>query len=81
METIVTILQLLGSLSPVGVIALLAVVIYLLVRGETAADKKVELLTNNHLHEVTDALARMENTLKTINDNIVHIKARINGRD
>lgn len=36
-------------------------------------------IRSNHLHEVIDALNRIEAKLDKMNDNIIYIKSRING--
>lgn len=77
------ILSALASLSPLGVIALLAYVIYLLVTQRKEAGQRHRVLASNHLHELpamADSLRRMEATLQSMNENIVWIKARINGK-
>jgi len=83
-EAIFTFLDKLNSLSPLAVIALLGTIIFMLVKGRTSADKKVEEVATNHLHSLPDmveSLNRIEGLLKTINDNIIYVKARVNGRD
>lgn len=69
----------LNSLSPLAVIALLGVVIYMLVKNQ----KGQETLTSNHLHELpemAETLRRIEASLNTVKDNTFYIRARINGR-
>lgn len=66
MEWLVTLLQTLNSLSPLGVIALLGVVIFMMVKGKTAADQKVETLANNHLHEMPELASNMKETVEIL---------------
>lgn len=85
MDTITTLLSQLNSLSPLGVIALLGLIIYMLVKAKDAkvdVDAKIDMIRDNHLHglpEMTESLKRIETVLQNINDNLVWVKARING--
>lgn len=66
----------LNALTPLGLAGGLAYVIFLLVRNQRR-------LTSNHLHDLPDmaqALIRIEATLKDINDNLIYVRARINGK-
>ena len=54
MDILVDILKTLNTLSPLAVIALLGVIIFVLVRGKTSTDAKVEKITSNHLHNLPD---------------------------
>lgn len=83
METIIELLNTLNTLSPLAVIGLLGTVIFLLVKGKTATDTKVETLTTNHLHDLPDmaeSLKRIEGLLQGMNEHIIYIRARINGK-
>ncbi len=69
----------LNSLTPLGLAGLLGVVIYLQVRNQT----KVKTITENHLHglpEMAESLRRIETTLKDINDHVIYLRARVNGK-
>ena len=84
-EFFVNLLPQLNTLSPLGVIALLGLIIFMLVKAKAAKvemDTKVSNIAENHLHglpEMTESLKRIESVLSNINDNIIHVKARING--
>ena len=39
--------------------------------------KKVSTLGSNHLEHVSEALARIETLLRSMNDNVIYIKARV----
>lgn len=83
MDTLITLLNTLNTLSPLAVIALLGTVIFLLVKGKTNVDTKVEAIATNHLHDLPDmvaSLGRIENLLQTLNDNVIYIRARVNGK-
>jgi hypothetical protein len=82
MEAIIEFLTVLGSLSPLAVIALLGTVIFLLVKGKTSADEKIETVASNHLHdlpEMCESLKRIEGLLEKINDKVTYVQARVNG--
>lgn len=71
-------LKTLSNMSPLGVIALLGYVVYLLVKNS----KAVESVSNNHLSglpDMEDSLKRIETLLMTMNANIIYIAARVNG--
>lgn len=80
----------LNNLTPLGVIALLGIVIYNLIvnRGKNNHDQEnFENLRDNHLHEIRDSLNRIENSLNRNNEmtnrilnDLTYIKARINGK-
>jgi hypothetical protein len=68
-------LNVLNSLQPLGVIGLLAVVIFLLVKNRS----EVAEIGDNHLHDlpaVVASLGRMEGLLQSINNNIIYLKAK-----
>jgi len=85
METLISLLATLNTLSPLAVIALLGLVIFMLVKAKEAksdVDAKVATITDNHLHglpDMEDSLKRIENLLQNMNDNIIYIRARVNG--
>lgn len=85
MDAIAALLTQLNTLSPLGVIALLGLIIYMLVKAKDAkvdVDAKIDMIKDNHLHglpEMAEALKRIETVLQNMNDNIVWVKARING--
>ena len=62
--------------SPIGVIGLLAYIIYLLVNNR----RGVKAIGNDNHHEVLTALRRIEETLDKMNDNLTWLKAKINGK-
>lgn len=69
----------LNSLSPLAVIGLLAYVIYLQVKNQKGQTR----IATNHLHELPQMaadLSDMKMLLQTMNDNIVYIRARVNGK-
>lgn len=79
----------LNNLTPLGVIALLGLVIYYLVKnkGLPAPKNSIEKIEKNHLHEIKETLGRIERFLiennrltNEINNNITWVKARLNGQ-
>ena len=69
-------LQTITQLSPLGVIALLTYVIYLLVKVKRGNKK----IGNDNFHEVVGALNRIEEKLDRMNDYLVWIKSRVNNK-
>jgi hypothetical protein len=87
MEILISFLQTLNTLSPLAVIGLLGTVIFLLVRGKTAADTKVEAIASNHLHDlpsIAESVKEMSETLRRIEqrmgEEFSYIRAKLNGR-
>jgi hypothetical protein len=64
MEILISFLKTLNTLSLLAVIALLDTVIYLLVKGKTAADSKVETIATNHLHDFRRSPSRSRRCLE-----------------
>ena len=88
MEALITFLTTLNSLSPLAVIGLLGTIIFLLVKGKTAADEKVETIASNHLHElptIAEDIRSMAETLRRIETRMAeefsYLKAKLNGRN
>ena len=82
MAEITALLGMLNTMSPLGIIALLGVIIWMLVKGKTSTDAKVETIANNHLHglpDITASLDRIEGLLQSMNESVIWIKARVNG--
>mgnify|MGYP001559784614 FL=1 len=65
----------LNSLSPLGLAGGLAYIIYLQIKMRKGQDN----LRFNHVHEIKEALEDIKGILQVMNDNIVWIKAKING--
>jgi len=81
MDVLISLLTTLNSLSPLAVIALLGVVIYMLVKGQTGQSNlkgQVTDLGENHLHEVLETLQRIE---VSMSENFAYLRARINGKN
>lgn len=86
METIIELLQMLNTLSPLAVIALLGIVIFMLVKGRTAADAKVETIASNHLHELPELVENSRKAVEVLQrietrmaEDFGYIKAKLNG--
>lgn len=65
----------LNSLSPLGLAGGLAYIIYLQIKTRKSQDN----LRINHVHEIKEVLEDIKGILQVMNDNIVWIKAKING--
>lgn len=83
MESLIALLGMLNSLSPLAVIALLATIIYMQVKGKTAVDDKVDLIGSNHLHGVDTQLQQILDVLQRIevsnSENFAYLRAKVNG--
>ena len=69
----------LNAVTPLTLAGGLAYIIYELIRQR----QRIHNIADNHLHslpDVVEALKRIESTLKDVNDNIVYIRARVNGK-
>jgi hypothetical protein len=74
----VELLNTLNGLTPLAVIGLSLVIIYLLVKQR----QQTSQISDNHLSglpEMQATLDRIETCLLDVRDNTVHIKARLNG--
>lgn len=76
-DPLVKLLETLNGFSPIGVIALLGLIIYLQVRGKTEVSNRVDAIGENHLHEIAESLRRIELSLA---ENFSWIRSRINGK-
>ncbi len=84
----IEILETISEFSALGVAALAIVVLaYALhvsyqARKSTpdSVGKTLKKMKENHQHEIVEALYRIEQKLDKMNDNIIWIKSRINGR-
>ena len=68
------------NIQPLGVIGLLALVIYLQVKNQQGTKR----IASNHLHglpEMEKTLARVEATLNEIAKDISYMRGRMNGKD
>lgn len=79
MEAVSTIVQALNAITPLGLAAGLAFVIYQLV----AKKGQIRAISENHLSglpAMEQTLLRIEETLGEIRDGINYLKGRLNGR-
>jgi biopolymer transport protein ExbB/TolQ len=93
MDSVLELLKLINSLSPVAIIGLLGTVIFMLVRGKTAVDEKADKIATNHLHglpemastleDIKDILRTMSNQLQRIElrlgEDLTYLKTKLNG--
>lgn len=94
MDGIVEILGLLNTISPLGIAALLGVVIFMLVKNQKDANEKYETVTSNHLHELPDIAANIAKMAETterngetlqrievkLGEDLSYLKARLDNR-
>ena len=78
----------LNALSPLGLAAGLAFVIYLLVKGKTASDVKLDTIKGNDLHELptmAEDIRTMAMTMQRIeskmNEEFGYLRGRMNGKN
>ena len=62
MTEVLELLQAANGMTPLGVIALLGTIIWMLVKGQKKVVGKMDVISNNHLHELPDLV---ENTRRT----------------
>ena len=63
MEELFKLLQAANGMTPMGIIALLGAIIWMLVKGQKQVVGKMDTLSNNHLHELPELV---ENSRKTV---------------
>lgn len=73
------ILTFLNSLSPLGVISLLAYIIYLQVKGQNKSTAQISNVTDNHLHDLPAILEILQRIETTQSAAFATIIARLNG--
>ncbi len=83
MAALYSLLALLNTLSPLAVIALLGLVIFMLVKSKQEVTTKVDIIAENHLHEVSDDLKTIIEVLQRmevrIGEEFSYIRAKLNG--
>ncbi len=79
MEFVTTVVESLNSLSPLAVIGLLGIVIYMLVKNKREADEQNIVLTGNHLHELPEIAESLRRIEQSLAENFSYIRARLNG--
>ena len=77
MEILIQLLTVLNSMSPLGVIALLGVIIFLQVKNT----KRVTKIETNDLHSLPDMLETLQRIEVTLNKEFSYLRARLNGKD
>ena len=82
MDIIISLLTTLNSLSPLAVIALFGLVIFMMVKAKTDTStvvQKVNDLGTNHLHCMPDILETLQRIEVKLSEEFAYLKARING--
>ena len=82
MDIIISLLATLNSLSPLAVIALLGLIIFMMVKAKTdtsAVDQKVTDLGTNHLHCMPEMLETLQRIEVKMGEEFSFIRARLNG--
>jgi hypothetical protein len=73
MDTLLSLLKLINTFTPAGIIVLLIGLVYLAFHQR----KQVEQLSDNHLHEVLEVLHRIEVSLARLEANIMRILGHV----
>lgn len=66
MTEVLELIKAANGITPLGLSALLAVIIWMLVRGKKSVAAQVRALGDNHLHSVPDIAANMERIVDTL---------------
>jgi len=77
-----SLLQVLNSLSPLAVIALLAVIIFMMVQQNkgTAKQEQVNEIRDNHLHDLPQMLETLQRIEVKLGEEFAYIRAKLNGK-
>ena len=65
-----------------GIFELMADFLRSKINGNTdpTTNEKLDLIANNHLHDVVDILKRIEGKIEKMSDDVIYLKARSNGK-
>ena len=65
-----------------GILGLMADFLRSKINGntDTTTHEKLDLIANNHLHDVVDILKRIEGKIEKMSDDVIYLKARSNGK-
>ena len=84
LQELIELIKAANGVTPIGLSALLAVIIVMLVRGQKTVVSKMDMLSDNHLHELpvlienstrmVDTLARIEVRL---GEDLTYIKTKV----
>ena len=87
MDWLISSIAVLNSASPLAVIALLGLIIFLLVRRDIALTKKVDAIKHNDLHEMPEVAENLRQVVLTLqrievklSAEFAYIRARLNGQ-
>ena len=80
MTDITALLHSLNDITPLGVIALMGYIVFLLVKQRAAAKTVAATLAAPQFPELTASMARIEESLGDIRDVLNYLKGRLNGR-
>lgn len=79
MDIVLQFLNILNSLSPLAVIALLSLVLFYQARNKDKAENNFDSLTSNHLHELPDILVVLQRMEVANATAFAAILAKLNG--
>ena len=75
------VIEALNKVSPLGLSAGLAYLIYVVVKGKTSTDLKIDTMRGNDLHELPEAVEILRRIEIKISEEFAYLRARLNGRD
>lgn len=81
-EAIVTLLQTLNTLSPLAIIGLLSVIIYVIVWKQPTKrefSRELNVIKSNDLHELPEMAESLRRIELMLADNFSYIRAKLNG--
>ena len=83
MDWLISFLNTLNNLTPLAVIALLGVVIFILVKGKghAATKKQMTSLKENDLHYLPEMVETLRRIEMSLSDNFSWIRAKMNGHN
>ena len=84
MQDILELLKATNEMSPLGIIALLGAVIWMLVRAKNEMTAQVKVIGDNHLHEMPELVANSRRTVDVLQrievrlgEDLTYIKGKV----
>lgn len=81
MELLINLLTTLNSLTPLAVIALLGLVLFIQARHQKTNSAQMTKIETNDLHNLPDMLETLQRIEVTLNREFSYLRARLDGRD
>lgn len=77
-ESLITLLQTLNTLSPLAIIGLLSVIIYVII-WKQPTKQELNIIKSNDLHELPNMAESLRRIELMLADNFAYIRAKLNG--